>query len=114
MFSLPDNPYAHHPERRRTVCTRIGVVLVSIATAAVSISELYGLPPLDATREYLLFMTMVSCVVGVTPIVTELQERYRTDGGGGGGWYVPDFPEVPSPDGGLVLQTSSKNVPVSV
>ena len=109
MFNLPNNPYSQHPERSKTVQTRIAVVLGSTVTAAVSTYEMYKLPALDLRREYLQFTTMASCLIGSMPVFAELQERYRrfgNGGGGGGGWFVPDFPDVP-PNGGNTIPTPS-------
>lgn len=107
MFNLPDNPYTNHPERKSIVRTRSGLVIGCIATATLSIKELYGLPPLDVAREYFSFITFTSIAVGSLPIIAELQERFRSEGGGGGGWYVPDFPLDPSP-GGLELNNRTE------
>jgi hypothetical protein len=108
MFGIPENPYKHHPERKSTVRVRVGVVVGSVATAAVSVYEMYQLPPLDVVRSYLHFTTLASLAVASLPIIAELQERFRTDGGGGGGWYVPDFPIDPDP-GGLRIDIQKNN-----
>lgn len=106
MFGIPENPYKQHPERKGIVRLRAGIVAGSIATAAVCLYEIYQLPPLDIVRSYLQFTTVASLIVGSFPVVAELQERFRSDGGGGGGWYVPDFPKSPDP-GGLQLTQNS-------